>query len=167
MKERRFALQPLEPEAPPPRVEITGVLTRRAETFSISYLLQGRLSDVLIPAPLAVPVHCDRLWEKTCFEFFLGLKDSKQYWEFNLSPNGSWNVYRFNGYRQGMAAETAFASLPVLVQHRPESLRLTLEVDLAGIVPANRVLEVAVAAVIQKTNGRLTYWALTHPGLQA
>ena len=52
-----------------------------------------------------------------------------------------------------------------LVVHRsPEALRLTLEVDLARIVPADRPLEVAIAAVIQAPDGRLTYWALTHPG---
>ncbi len=52
-----------------------------------------------------------------------------------------------------------------LAVHRsPETLRLTLEVDLARIVPADRPLEVAIAAVIQAPDGRLTYWALTHPG---
>ncbi len=56
---------------------------------------------------------------------------------------------------------------PLVVHRSPEALRLTLEVDLARIVPADRPLEVAIAAVIQAADGRLTYWALTHPGPQA
>ena len=69
-------------------------------------------------------------------------------------------------YRQGQAAEPALASLPFGVHRSPEAWRLTLEVDLARIVPADRPLEVAIAAVIQAPDGRLTYWALTHPGPQ-
>ena len=78
-------------------------------------------------------------------------------------PAGDWNVYRFNNYRQGQAAEQAFASLPFTVHRNRETLRLTLEIDLARIVPADRPLEVAIPAVIQAPDGRLSYWALTHP----
>ena len=167
MTEQSFALQPFAPVGPRPGVEITGHLGRHADALTISYRLQGRLADVLIPAPLAAPARRHRLWEETCCEFFLALKDSPQYWEFNLSPAGSWNVYRFSNYRQGMAAEQAVTSLPFIVRRSPEALRLTLEVDLAGIIPADRGLEVAIAAVIQAPDGRVTYWALTHPGPQA
>jgi hypothetical protein len=167
VKERRFVLQPFAEAGPRPGVEITGHLARRADALAISYRLQGRLADVLIPAPLVAPARCHRLWEGTCFEFFLALRDSPQYWEFNLSPAGSWNVYRFANYRQGLATEQALASLPFGVQRSPGALRLTLEVDLARIVPAGRLLEVAIAAIIQAPDGRLTYWALTHPGPQA
>ncbi len=167
MKAGNFVLQPFAPEGPRPGVEITGRLARRADALTIAYRLQGRLADVLLPAPLAAPARRHRLWEGTCFEFFLAHKEAPPYWEFNLSPAGDWNVYRFTDYRQGQAAEKAFASLPFVVHRSPEVLRLTLEVDLARIVPADLPLEVAIAAVILAPDGRLTYWALTHPGPQA
>ena len=167
MKERDFVLQPFAPEGPRPGVEITGRLARRAEALTISYRLQGRLADVLIPASLAAPARRHRLWEETCFEFFLARKDSPRYWEFNLSPTGDWNVYRFTDYRQGLAEEKAFASLPFVIRSSPGALRLNLEVDLAGLVPADQALEVAIAAVIRAADGLLTYWAMTHPGPQA
>jgi len=52
----------------------------------------------------------DRLWEKTCFEFFIkmGTGRSAAYWEFNLSPNGGWNVFSLPGYRQKLKEERAF-----------------------------------------------------------
>lgn len=164
MKELSFVLQPFAPEGSRPGVEITGHLARRADALTISFRLQGRLADVLIPTPLAAPARRHRLWEETCCEFFLALKDTPQYWEFNLSPAGDWNVYRFTSYRRGMAEDPAFMFLPFAVQSQPESLGLTLAVDLARIFPANRPLEVAIAAVIQAPDGRMTYWALTHPG---
>ena len=167
MKAGNFVLRPFAPEGPRPGVEITGRLARRADVLTIGYRLQGRLADVLLPAPLAAPARRHRLWEGTCFEFFLAPKEAPPYWEFNLSPAGDWNVYRFTDYRQGQAAEKAFASLPFVVHRSPEALRLTLEVDLARIVPVDLPLEVAIAAVIQAPDGRLTYWALAHPGPQA
>lgn len=166
MKELSFVLEPFAPDGRRPGVEITGHLARRAGVLTLSYRLQGRLPEVLIPAPLATPARRHRLWAGTCFEFFLASKDAPPYWEFNLSPAGDWNVYRFTDYRQGMAAEKAFASLPFGVHRSPGALHLNLEVDLAGIVPADQPLEVAIAAVIQASDGRLTCWALTHPGPQ-
>ena len=121
----------------------------------------------MIPAPAARPVRRHGLWEETCFEFFLSIKDSPQYWEFNLSPAGDWNVYRFAEYRQGMTEESAFAALPFDVKQQSDSVRLVLEINLDKIVRADQPLEAAMAAVIQPAGGGLTYWALTHPGPQA
>ena len=57
--------------------------------------------------------------------------------------------------------------LPALcVQRSPEALRLTLEVDLARIVPADRPWRWPLPRSSRRRTGRLTYWALTHPGPQ-
>ena len=163
MNERKFALQPW---APRPGLKITGKIARRAETLTIHYELRGDLAAVAMPPPADVPARRHGLWEETCFEFFLGAKNSPQYWEFNLSPAGHWNVYQFAGYRQGRQEEAAFASLPFSVQRRPGSWLLTLKVDLAKIVPADQTLEAGISAVIQPPEGEATYWALSHPGPQ-
>jgi hypothetical protein len=65
-----------------------------------------------------------------------------------------------------MAEETAITSLPVRLQRRPDSLLVTLEPAVDGIVAADQPLAVGIAAVIQLAGGDLTYWALTHPGPQ-
>jgi hypothetical protein len=125
------------------------------------------LAELVIPARADLPAREHGLWEETCFEFFLAVKNSPQYWEFNLSPAGHWNIYCFQAYRQGRQEETAFRSLPFSVQSRPDSLLLVLELDLDRIVPADQALEVAIAAVSKLLDGQATYWALTHPGPQA
>ena len=38
------------------------------------------------------------LWEKTCFEIFIA-NQSGQYFEFNFSPNFSWNIFYFEKLR--------------------------------------------------------------------
>jgi hypothetical protein len=167
MNPRKFSLRPFSPLGPHRYVAISASLSRRAYELAICYELTGRLEKLVMPAPADLPSRRHGLWEETCFEFFLGVKDSPRYWEFNLSPAGPWNVYRFAGYRQGMVEETAFASLPLIVRRRPDSLQIDLELEIERIVGADQPLEVGIAAVIKLAGGGLTYWALTHPGPQA
>jgi len=167
MNGQSFSLEPFPPGGPRPEVKITGNLARRGNTLAIRYKLQGRLAGLAIPAAADLPARRHGLWKDTCLEFFLGIKNSPRYWEFNLSPAGHWNVYGFAAYRQGMEEETAFRSLPFSVRSQPDSLLLALEVDLAKIVQADQALKVAIAAAIKLAAGELIYWALTHPGSQA
>jgi hypothetical protein len=167
MNGRDFSLKPFSPTSSPPDIMITGSIARRGDTLTIRYDLRGDLAELVMPAPAGMPARRHGLWEETCFEFFLGFKGYQQYWEFNLSPAGDWNVYRFAGYRQGMAEEAVFTSLPLSVRRRPESLRLALELEMGRIVSADQPLAVGIAAVIKLAGNGVTYWALTHPGPQA
>jgi hypothetical protein len=166
MSGRSFSLQPFSP-SPLLKVKITGHIIRRPRQLAIRYALRGDLADLVIPAPAAMPVRRSGLWEETCFEFFLGVKDAPRYWEFNLSPAGHWNVYRFAAYRQGMAEEAALTSLPMSVHCRSDLLRVALELEVEKMVAADQPLVVGIAAVIKLAGGGLTYWALSHPGPQA
>jgi hypothetical protein len=167
MNSRDFLLQPFAPTGRPSDITISGSIARRADILAIRYVLRGRLAELVIPGLAAMPARRHGLWEGTCFEFFLGVKDSPGYWEINLSPAGHWNVYRFRGYRQGMAEETAFASLAFSVRCWPDRLGIGLELEIGKIVAADQPLAVAAAAVIESRDQGLTYWALTHPGDQA
>jgi hypothetical protein len=164
MNGRSFSLQPFPPGNLQFSLQITGRLSRRGRVIALYYALLGPFSQVAIPTSAASPARRHGLWQETCFEFFLGMKDAPGYWEFNLSPAGDWNAYRFSGYRQGMVEEPALTSLPFGVKIGEDSLGLDLEVDLAGIVPAGRPLELGLAAVVKLRDGALTYWALAHPG---
>jgi hypothetical protein len=159
-----FALQPFAQGAPGPPFAITGVISRRGTHLSITYNLAGPLQELVIAPPAPIPARQWVLWETTCFEFFLAIQAAVGYWEFNLSPAGPWNVFRLDGYRQGLQEEPAFQALPFTVHRQPEMLTLTLNVDLAAIIPGDRPLKAAISTVLQHQNGRLSYWALTHPG---
>jgi hypothetical protein len=163
MKTKTFSLFPFPGTGPLP-YKITGAVFRRGNTFSLDYHLLGQISDIEVPSLGDQPERRIGLWENTCFEFFIRPKDSPLYWEFNLSPSGDWNVFRFENYRQGLFEEKAFSSLPVKVLIRPDSMRLGLEFDLSIIDPAAQIITMAVSAVIKTQQGGVTLWALTHPG---
>ncbi|NJM71666.1 MAG: DOMON-like domain-containing protein [Scytonema sp. RU_4_4] len=152
---------------PIPDLKITGNIARQANQFNIHYALLGELEEVAIATLSNIPVRKHELWKQTCFEFFLGIKNSDRYWEFNLSPAGHWNVYRFDAYRQGMQEETAFTTLPFNVEYLSDGLALVLDVNIDKIVPANQALEVGITTVMKHRNGELSYWALIHPGTEA
>jgi hypothetical protein len=113
-----------------------------------------------------LPTRKQELWQTTCFEFFLGIQNSPQYWEFNLSPNGDWNIYRFTGYRQGMVEEDKITSLPFQVHRESHLFRLDLSLDLTPIVAPETELYLGITTVIQPQVGEIGYWALKHCGTQ-
>ena len=162
MNSQSFSLQPFHPDGTLPDVKITGNISRYSDTIAIDYELLGPLSKLLIPSPADMPARKNSLWEETCFEFFLGVRDSDQYWEFNLSPAGHWNVYRFKAYRKEMQEERIIATLPYSIHTRSDALLINLELNLDRIVPAEQPLNAAISAVIKGIDGKVTYWALTH-----
>jgi len=166
MNEESFSLVPCPSARLRPSVTIEGTIARHGNALAIGYTLVGRLREVVIPEPAAVPGRQDGLWKDTCFEFFLAVRGSPPYWEFNLSPAGHWNAYRFASYREGMVEEPAFTALAFTVQRQRGALALALELDLSKIVPADQALEVAISAVLKHEDGSVTYWALTQCGPQ-
>ena len=164
MNQESFSLKPFPNSGPVPGVEIAGTIARRSHTLVLDYILRGQVAELVIPVPSDTPARKPGLWQETCFEFFLAPRNSPRYWEFNLSPAGHWNAYRFADYRQGLLEEPAIMSLPFGIRSQPNALRLTLELDLDRLVPVDQTLEVAISAVIQRRDGAMSYWALTHCG---
>ncbi|MEH2341924.1 MAG: DOMON-like domain-containing protein [Nostoc sp.] len=167
MNNQTFSLQPFPSTESFPHLKITGNISRNDNQLTICYNLGGDLKEIAIVPPSNAPSRKYELWEDTCFEFFLGIKDSLRYWEFNLSPAGHWNIYRFDGYRQGMQEETAFEKLPFSVHNQADGLALVLDVDLDKIVSAEQAIEIGITTVIKNIDGNVSYWALTHRGEEA
>lgn len=161
---RSFSLKPLPASGAAAALRITGNIERGPSALSLTYRLRGPIGEVALSPSAELPARKTALWEETCFEFFLSANNSPRYWEFNLSPAGHWNVYRFSSYRQGMQEEPAFESLPFRVRLLPDALLLSLNVDLERIIPSARAVGVAVNSVVKTINGETIYWALTHPG---
>ncbi len=165
MRRASFSLVPFSGAGLPPGAGIIGAMVRNANKFTIRYELLSA-SKVAVPPPVDAPARTDRLWENTCFEFFLCPKNSDHYWELNLSPAGHWNVYRFASYRKGMQEEHAFTALPFSVIAEPDSLVLALEADLTTLISSDEAVDAGISAVVRLIDGTFTYWALSHPGPQ-
>lgn len=159
----KFSLTPFDSDTAP-AIAIDGDIERDGDRLRIKYRLKGA-SQVVLPKKNDLPTRQYDLWEHTCFEFFLGLKDSSTYWEFNLSPAKDWNVFHFLNYRQDIAEEMIFNTLPFEVFLDDDSLLLNLEVELDKII-SELELEVGITTVVEDDR-HLSYWALTHPAKEA
>lgn len=167
MTERSFSLIPFT--APNIQsISITGKISLQDNIITLHYLLAGKIEEILLPMKSIKPNRKDELWKMTCFEFFLAIKDQAQYWEFNMSPSGDWNVYHMDAYRRiGFREEMSIQWLPFDVQSEVGMFHLNALVDLHPILQPGQFLEFGITAVIQTTEGNETYWALTHPASAA
>jgi hypothetical protein len=135
-----------------------------AGKLAATFTLDADMERVLLPRA-RTPARADELWRHTCFEVFVALPDSDAYCELNFSPSGEWAMYGFVGYRRGMTAIDV--TRPPRVAVRPTGRGLLLEtityVDELPMPRPDSPLRVGVSAVIEERDGRMSWWALTHP----
>jgi hypothetical protein len=135
-----------------------------AGKLAMRFVLDAEMSQIALPA-LRPAARADELWRHTCFEVFVALPDSDAYVELNFSPSTEWAMYGFVAYRRGMTPLDV--KRPPRVAVRPTSRGLVLEaVTYLAELPMPQPgspLRAGAAAVVEEKDGRLTYWALTHP----
>jgi hypothetical protein len=164
MKKQGFALYPFAIAGSLSSPTINGDILRYSNKIALNYNISSLEGGMLIPPPSEIKVRKNKLWEDTCFELFLADKIAPAYWEFNLSPSGCWNVYRYESYRKGMKEEIVFSELPFNVLRDYDALTLCLDLDIGKIIRPELKLEAGICAVIKDADGALAYWALTHRG---
>lgn len=72
----------------------------------LSYLIQSRSWIHIPPLQTTTPIRADELWLDNCLECFFSLDDSTSYTELNVSPDGRFNLYRFDSYRHPTPPKT-------------------------------------------------------------
>lgn len=162
-----FHLQPFPGDPAPDGLAIAGEVSRHGRELRLNYRLGGPLSELHLPEPGGAPQRLDDLWQSTCLECFLGLPGEPGYWELNVSPSGDWNLYRLDGYRQGLRPEAAAVAPQLQRRADPGGLALTIGLTLPPQLAQAAALELGITAVIADRRGELSYWALRHPGEQA
>lgn len=163
MTQQSFSLHPL-PAPDLPNISIMGKISLHKNVVDLHYLLAGEIENVLLPSTSVNPGRKDELWKATCFEFFLAIKNRPQYWEFNISPSGHWNVYHMDAYRRvGFREETSIQQLQFEVRNEASVFNLNAIVDLNTMLQQGQFLEFGITAIIQTKDGNETYWALAHP----
>lgn len=164
MNSRRFSLKPFPGLSFPAGIELSVVFSRNPSRFQVAFELAGNRSELEIPPFSRHPERRNELWQATCFEWFLGHRGDPGYWEFNLSPAGHWNVYRFEGYRQGMKEETLINRLSGYVVSDPERLEVGFTLAVGKFPGFPEKPEGTFTAVIRTASGEVSFWALTHLG---
>lgn len=135
-----------------------------ATSLKLDFVLKGALNLIQWPTP-ASPARKDKLWEHTCLEAFYRTSGSESaYTEINCSPAGAWNAYKFDSYRHGMRPGLAIQVKLVSSNLHNTEARFSIEIqDSDGI----KLTALGLTAVIEFTDGEISYWALTHPAKDA
>jgi len=160
------ALLIAHPSTPGPAVRSLGVELRAEDPglFVFKFLLDADISRIRVPRS-GTGGRVDGLWKHTCFEAFVASADAPGYHEFNFSPSLDWAIYRFSAYRAGMSPAEIGGTPEISVRRRDDGLELRSAVRVAH--PADlrdaRHMRIALAAVIEGEDGRLSYWGLRHP----
>lgn len=134
----------------------------------LTYVVNGDIARLLWPSPVA-GARIDELWRHTCLEAFLGAVGDDGYYEFNLAPSTQWAAYRFDRYRQGMAAAEGMGDPRIEVRSTAERHTLCAVLRLADLpgLRGDATWRLALSAVIEQTDGLKSYWALAHPSGRA
>jgi hypothetical protein len=80
-----------------------------------------------------------------------------------VSPSTEWALYSFASARKGMAPVSVPRAPEIRMQRAANRLQMNVRLDLRSL---SRIAALALAAVIEDENARLSYWALKHPSPQ-
>ena len=144
------------------KLDVSATMHLTLEGLRLVYTVSGNTAGLRIPAATQ-PGPADGLWQHTCLEAFVAAEGDAAYREFNFSPSGQWAAYGFAAERQRDASPVPDTPAPVM-QLAITSTLLTLDVHVPSSAlpsPAQQ-LELALCAVIEALDGRLSYWALQH-----
>jgi hypothetical protein len=132
--------------------------------LTLRYSVTGKIKDVRLP-PVMDSERADELWQHTCFEAFVRAPHGAAYCEFNFAPSTRWAAYGFSGYRSGMRVVTEVDAPFIEVHVRDDIYTLQAALDLERLphLPKDAALTLGVSAVIEETDGTISYWALAHP----
>lgn len=123
------------------------------------YRVRGEISRIQLPVQ-ASGERTDELWRHTCFEAFVAPKNADRYVELNFSPSQAWAAYTFDQYRIGMKQLPVLKKPSISLKVEPELLALDVTVQMRALAAD---CAVGLSAVIETTDGRVTYWSLQHP----
>ena len=134
--------------------------------LQLRYLVDGDIGRLLIPHARP-PRRADRLWQHTCFEAFVAVGSGAGYYELNFSPSTEWAVYRFSAYREGMTAVEPMRSPRISTDVDADRLAVAVAIELEPLLDLRPDvgLRVALSAVVEDAEHRVSYWSLAHaPG---
>ena len=138
----------------------------RDGTLHVTFRLEGTVSRIRLPevGPLREGA---RLWEHTCFELFIAREGGPAYHELNVAPSREWALYAFRAYRDRAATpgHRRGATPDVSVHHGDSHVEIETRLSLPDVSPAYAAacLRVGLSAVVETTEGALSYWAIRHP----
>jgi len=158
----RLLCHPATPSLP---VAVLSARARRGPAvLELGFCLEGDLSRLRIPAGGPARRGVD-LWRHTCFEAFIARDGDGAYHEVNLSPSCEWAAYAFRAYRDGSPLADESLAPEIAVRRSGDRLEVVaaLRLERLSSAHAQAPLRLGLSAVVEASDGTLSYWALRHP----
>jgi hypothetical protein len=158
----KFSLIPFESNKSIP-ITISSELNQTKESFFLSFKIEGSLS--LVDWGTGIPEHSRaiRLWEKTCFEFFIK-NEKNSYMEFNFSPDFEWNAFYF--IKKGDALkeylEMKLETFDILMAENIVMIICEIKKEYFPPHFFDGEITAGISSVIKEKSNNLSYWALSH-----
>jgi hypothetical protein len=133
-------------------------------TLAVRYVIAADLLRLRIPRPRPKAV-AERLWQHTCCELFVQRSGTAAYHEFNFAPSGEWAAYGFEAYRNAQHLMDTSIEPHIEVRTTAETLELDAAICLDQLSSGHvrEALALSITAVIEESDGRLSYWSVAHP----
>jgi hypothetical protein len=144
-----------------PVQEISVEIRRQDAGLSIDYHVTGDLAGIALPGVTAAE-RADHLWRHSCLEVFARVVGEQAYHEFNFAPSTHWAAYRFDSRRAGMANLDVATAPAIAVTMDKNALHMRVAIDDVGLA-SDLDWQIGLSAIIETTNGALSFWALRHP----
>ncbi|HJF28273.1 DOMON-like domain-containing protein [Acinetobacter bohemicus] len=139
-------------------------------SLNVGFWLSDPNQYVLWPDLVAAHPRQDFLWEQTCFEIFIGVRDEDFYREINLSPSQAWQAYQFEEYRYPEDMPPQAANDIELNQLKRTHYGLNVSLDLTDFMSSHELkwsdLFIGLSAVLSTTQGT-QFYAMQHSSPQA
>ena len=143
------------PASPRAGLAVTVDQECRADRLWLRLLVEGD-TDALEWPRKAPAVRPAAPWPPTCSDVLLRTRDG--YVEYNLSPSEAVGAHAFSACR-----ECGSPSDPVIDVPGRDGGERCVARDAAIDLPSDASGPIAVSAVLEATDGSLSYWALAHP----
>lgn len=149
------------------KISIEAGVARSRNGIQLSFSCSGLEPEIVAGAKLGKSLaeagdRADKLWETTCFEAYFAPMGRDEYWEFNLSPQAKWNLYRFSGERMGMRREESISQVNIEFSLINSTLQVQAEFRMPRKISPMSPLEIGLTAIIGRDPNEVSYWAIEH-----
>lgn len=158
-----FDLKPFKASSQTSKIKIHAEAFKDKGDLCVTFLVEDP-SHVVLWGNAEKAIRTHELWKTTCFELFLSVEGSDEYWELNLSPHGAWNLYHFDSYRNTVEPRQEDKVSKINFQKSDEVSQKKIEarIPIQGLGLLSKTLEVSITSVIEFKDKEKAYFALKH-----
>lgn len=152
----------LVPFGIPCNFEVKCSLLKNENKIELQYNVVGPISSLSFENFNQQQFRPDEIWKRSCFELFLKDPSSTRYYEFNFSPQGAWNSYYFNNYRE-LAGHSLINKEPIISFEKSiNQVSCFVELNLSNWI-SKRFTLASTTCILKNQDNHNNYFAPSHP----